>query len=292
MSSIMKPKNLRTKIFLDSGDPLETKKAIDLLGFLDGQTTNPTLLAKNPIVVERIKKGEKFSKDEVYVLYKAIAREISKHIPEGSVSLEVYADLETSSSHMLEEARELFSWIPNAHIKLPCIPEGIKAAHQAIQENMRVNMTLCFTQEQAHAVFLATRGAKRGEVFVSPFIGRLDDIGQNGLSLVSNILEAYRMSQDTHVEVLAASVRNIDHFLACLSMRCDTITAPFSVLTEWVRRKCYVPDASYVYNTPLKTILFKRPSSFADDWKTMRFEHELIKPGIEKFCTDWKNLIA
>ncbi|MBI3985232.1 MAG: transaldolase [Candidatus Levybacteria bacterium] len=288
----MRPKDLKTKIFLDSGDPIETKKIIKILGFLDGQTTNPTLIAKNPKAVEMIKKGKKFTKKEIYAFYKDVIQEISKLIPQGSVSVEVYADFETTSSQMLKEAEEMFSWIPNAHIKLPIIKEGLVAAHQAAQDGMRINMTLCFTQEQAAAVFLATKGASKGAVLISPFIGRLDDVGQNGISLISNILKSYRKDKNNHVEVLAASVRNLPHFLSSLSLECDIITAPFSVLSEWAEKGCPIPGSSYIYKTELETIPFIDLLNFPKDWRKTRLENELTKKGVEKFCADWGVLIA
>jgi transaldolase len=288
----MKPKNLKTKIFLDSGDPSETKKILKLLGFLDGQTTNPTLIAKNPQAIERIKNGKKFTREEIYDFYKKVIQEISKIIPQGSVSVEVYADFETTSSQMLKEAREMFSWIPNAHIKLPIIREGLIAAYKAVKEGMRVNMTLCFAQEQAEAVRLATKSANRGDVFVSPFIGRLDDIGKDGMSLISNILKSYGNSKDSHVEVLAASVRNLSHFMSSLSLGCDIITAPFSILSEWAEKGCPIPQKLYKNKTNLKTIPFSKSISSSRDWKKLNLDHELTKKGIERFCADWKTLIV
>jgi transaldolase len=175
----MRPKNLKTKIFLDSGNPSDTKAALKLLGFLDGQTTNPSLIAKSPKAVEKIEKGEKFSAEGIYDFYKKTAEEISNQIPNGSVSIEVYADSNTKAEEMLEAGKKLFAWIPNAHIKLPITKEGLKAARKMINMGIRVNMTLCFTQEQAAAVYDATRGATKGQVFISPFVGRLYDINQN-----------------------------------------------------------------------------------------------------------------
>lgn len=288
----MKPKNLKTKIFLDSGDPNETKKMIEMLGFLDGQTTNPSLIAKNPEVIERINKKDKFTKKEIYSLYKKIIQEISKQIPKGSVSVEVYANFNMTSGQLLKEAEEMYSWIPNAHIKLPIIKEGIKAAHKAVQEGMRVNMTLCFNQEQSAAVFLATKGAKKGDVFISPFIGRLDDIGQNGISLISNILKSYKRNKDNHVEVLAASVRNLPHFLSSLSLECDIITAPFAVLSEWAEKGFPVPGDSFVYKNSFKKIPFKDSLESNGKWKNISLENELTRKGVERFCADWDKLTA
>src|SRR3989344_4765192 len=205
----MKPTSLKSKIFLDGGDPNETKQAVDLLGFLDGQTTNPTLISKNSQVKERLEKGKKFFKEDLLEFYKNLVKEISSLIPYGSISIEVPADKNTPSHEMLKVGKEMFSWIPNSHIKFPTNKEGLKAAEQATKEGIRVNMTLCFSQEQAAAVYAATKGAK--DTFVSPFVGRLDDIGENGMDLIKNILKMYQ-GGDHHVSVLTASVRNMDHF--------------------------------------------------------------------------------
>ena len=286
----MKPKNLKTKIFLDSGDPEETKKAIDVLGFLDGQTTNPSLVAKNPEIIERIKKGNKFTKKQTYAAYRKIIKDISSLIPRGSVSVEVYADFNTTASQMLKEAKEMSSWIPNAHIKLPIIKGGLVAAQKAIKEGVRVNMTLCFTQEQARAVSLATRGAKKGDVFISPFIGRLDDIGIDGMSLIFNILKSYKKDKENHVEVLAASVRNLSHFMSSLSLECDIITAPLSVLCEWAEKGCPVSRKSYPFRKDLKKIAFAKSLNLIKNWKKINIKNELTRKGIERFCSDWDAL--
>jgi len=171
----MKPAGLKSKIFLDSGDPAETKATLELLGFLDGQTTNPTLVAKNPYARERFEKGEKFSEKEIYDFYRKVVTEISGLIPDGSVSIEVYAALETTADEMFAQGKEMFTWIPNAHIKYPTTTAGLEAAERSTKEDIRVNMTLCFTQDQAAAVYAATKGANKGDSFVSPFVGRLAD---------------------------------------------------------------------------------------------------------------------
>ena len=287
----MKTQNLKTKIFLDSGDPAETKEIINLLGFLDGQTTNPTLISKNPYARERFEKGEKFSKQEIYDFYKKVVSDISKLIPDGSISIEVYADAATRADEMLKQAREMFSWIPNAHIKFPTTKEGLKAAEQAIKEGLRINMTLCFSQEQAAAVYAATQGAKRGHVFVSPFIGRLDDRGENGMSLIKNILQMYTMG-DGHVEVLTASVRNIDHFLYAIQLGSDIITAPYKILKEWSEKRLPLPDGNFVYSVnSLKNIVYKK-IDLSRNWQEYDIAHELTDAGITRFSEDWNNLIV
>src|SRR3989344_909760 len=203
----MHSSRLKSKIFLDGGDPDETREMKALLGFLDGQTTNPTLISKNPEAKIRMERGEKFTKKELLGFYRAVVQEISRIIPEGSVSVEVYADKNTGADEMFAQGKEMFSWIPNAHIKFPITKEGLAAAERAAKDGMRVNMTLCFTQEQAAAVYAATQGAVKGQVFVSPFVGRLDDRGENGMQLIENIVRMYQ-NGDGHVEVLTASVRN------------------------------------------------------------------------------------
>ncbi|MGD0884544.1 MAG: transaldolase family protein [Thermodesulfovibrionales bacterium] len=286
----MRPENLKAKIFLDGGDPRETREIIDLLGFLDGQTTNPTLISKNPSARKRLEQGDKFSKEEILNFYHFVVREISALIPQGSVSVEVYGDASTSAEQMLKQGREMFSWIPNAHIKFPTATEGLKAAEQAVQEGLRVNMTLCFTQEQAAAVYAATRVAKRGNVFVSPFIGRLDDRGENGMDLIANILCMYRKG-NAHVEVLTASVRTWDHLLYALKLGSDIITAPFAILKEWGQRGLPVPGDDYVYRrTELKAIAYKH-IDLTKKWQEYDIHHDLTDKGMEKFSQDWNALI-
>ncbi|PIR88076.1 MAG: transaldolase [Candidatus Harrisonbacteria bacterium CG10_big_fil_rev_8_21_14_0_10_45_28] len=287
----MKPTNLHTKIFLDSGDPKDTKTALELLGFLDGQTTNPSLIAKNPEAQARLAAGNKFSKDEVYVFYKKIVTEISDLIPTGSVSIEVYAGKETPVEPMFAQAKEMFTWIPNAHIKLPITKAGLAVAEMAIQEKMRVNLTLCFNQEQAGAVYASTKGAVKGQVFVSPFIGRLDDIKLNGMDLIKNISQMFS-SSDGHTENLAASIRSLDHFLACIAYGADIITAPLTILQEWADKGMPVPDQTYQYDTKDMEPIAYQELDINQPWKNFALYHSLTDRGLAKFSADWNTMIA
>lgn len=287
----MKPSNLKTKIFIDGGDPNETKSLLDSLGFLDGQTTNPTLISKNPEAAKRLLNGEKFTGDEIMDFYKGIIKEISELLPNGSVSIEVYSDISTTASQMIDQAKKMNEWVPNAHIKLPTTAEGLKAANECIKLGFRINMTLVFTQDQAAAVYSATKGAVKGQVFVSPFVGRLDDGGENGMDLIKNILKMYE-SGDGHVEVLSASLRNMEHLLCALSLGSDIITAPFKLLVEWSERGMPAPDLnSYSYNSgKLKPIVYKE-LDINKNWIDFDIKHKLTDSGIEKFSSDWNSLI-
>ncbi len=287
----MKPDTLTTKIFLDGGNPDETREIIDYLGFLDGQTTNPTLISKNPELRGHIEKGGKFTEEELLGYYKDVVGKISGMVPGGSVSVEVYADPSTKAGKMLEQGREMFSWIPNAHIKFPTSEEGLKAAEQAVKEGIRVNLTLCFSQEQAAAVYAATRGAKRGDVFVSPFIGRLDDRGENGMDLIANIMKMYRMS-DGHVEVLTASVRNIDHLLYAIQLGSDIITVPFEILKDWRYRELPMPGGDYYYNSGGRESIPYKEIDLSKDRRDYDIRHDLTAKGMERFSKDWNSLIA
>jgi transaldolase len=286
----MRPENLKSKIFLDGGDPGETKEIIKRIGFLDGQTTNPTLISKNPEARDRLEKGDKFSEEELLSFYKKVVNEASSMLPHGSISIEVYADASTKAEQMLEQGKEMFTWIPNAHIKLPSAHEGLKAAEQAIRDGLRVNMTLCFQQQQAAAIYAATAGAKKGDVFVSPFIGRLDDRGENGMDLIANIIKMYRQD-DSHVEVLTASVRSYDHMLYALQLGSHIITAPFKVLKEWGEKGTPNPGDDYVYNKgDLITIPYQE-LDITKNWQEFDLNHELTDKGMEKFSADWNSLI-
>ncbi len=287
----MRPSNLTTKIFLDSGDPGETKEIIQLLGFLDGQTTNPTLISKNPDAQKRLQEGKKFTREEIYGFYKNVVTEVSNLIPQGSISIEVYSDANTTGDAMFSQGKEMFAWIPNAHVKYPTTSAGLQAAENSIKAGMRVNMTLCFSQDQAAAVYAATKGATKGQVFVSPFVGRLDDIGENGMDLIKNILDMYQKG-DGHVEVLTASVRSMEHFMYALHLGSDIITAPYKVLKEWAEKGMELPPANYFYNHD-----GLRPVSFAnldlnEPWTGFNISHELTTKGIEKFSQDWNALVA
>jgi transaldolase len=286
----MRPQNLKTRIFLDGGDPDETKDLIKRLGFLDGQTTNPTLIAKNPEARKRLEKGDKFSKEEIFTFYRGVIKTISDLIPRGSVSVEVYADAKTSAEDMLQQGREMFGWVPNAHIKFPTSREGLKASEQAVKAGLRVNMTLCFSQEQAAAVYAATRGAKKGNVFVSPFVGRLDDRGENGMDVIGNIIGMYKQG-DGHVEVLTASVRTQEHFMEALRLGSDIITAPYEIVKAWGEKGLPVPAPDHRYDLKgLKDIPY-RDIDLAKKWEEYDIRHDLTDKGMERFSADWNALI-
>jgi len=286
----MRPENLKTRIFLDGGDPEETKDIIKRIGFIDGQTTNPSLIAKNPSAKKRMERGEKFTKTEILHFYRGVVEELSSLLPWGSVSVEVYADASTPAQDMIDQAGEMFSWIPNAHIKFPTSLEGLKAAEEAVRSGIRVNMTLCFTQEQSAAVYAATKGAKKGDVFISPFIGRLDDRGENGMDLIANIIQMYKKG-DGHVEVLTASVRSMDHHLFALKLGSDIITAPYSIIKAWGDEGLIVPGDEYVYDPQnLKAILY-REIDLTKHYAAYDILHDLTDKGMERFSADWNALI-
>lgn len=278
----MRPAGLRTKIFLDSADPRETRGAIAGLGFLDGQTTNPTYL-------RRFAAGKKFSKSERMALYRSVAQELSSLISEGSVSLEVYADEGTSAREMLAMGRVMNAWIPNAHIKYPTTREGIMAAIASLKEGIRVNMTLVFSQAQAAAVYAATLGAKAGDVFVSPFVGRLDDRGTNGMDVVQNILTMYR-GGDGHVQVLAGSVRSLDHLFAAIKAGSDIVTLPFWLIKTWAAAGMPLPAPDFTYvRANLQSVPYQR-IHLGQSWEAYDIQHELTRKGVQTFAEDWNAL--
>lgn len=288
----MRPENLKTKIFLDSGDPSDTKEVLEVLGFLDGQTTNPSLVAKNPQMQKKIEDGLQLTSEEVNDFYKNVVQEISEMIPDGSVSIEVYGDADTTAEEMLSQAREMNAWVPNGHIKFPTISAGLEAAQTFIQEDQgSVNMTLIFTQDQAGAVYAATEGASKGDVFLSPFVGRLDDRGVNGMSLIENCINTYKDS-DQHVKILVASVRNLDHFLYSIALGADIITAPKKFLLEWAQQGMPVPGQDYIYDKGDLEDIEYREIDLGLDWTEYDIHHELTDAGLQRFADDWNTLIG
>lgn len=297
----MRPRWLTTRIFLDGGDPEETRKTVELLGFLDGQTTNPTLVSKNPEVKQRLDRGEKFTKEEILDFYRETIVRISTTIPGRSVSIEVYSDASTSAEEMFAQAVEMNSWTHSAHIKFPITAGGLKAAQMAVKDFIRVNMTLCFSQEQAAAVHCAVGDARKGWVFVSPFIGRLDDIGLRGVDLVTNILKMYRETEDKgfgYVEVLGASVRNVNQALYLIKHGVEIITAPFSVLVELANyfkmneNKAEEFFKNFELSTHnLKSISYVPDISLTGKWRDLNIQHDLTDTGLKRFADDWNKLI-
>ncbi len=285
----------KTKILVDGGDPDETLRIKSLLGFVDGQTTNPSLIAKNPEIQQLIASGDTLSAEEEKNEYRKIVQSISPLVGDAGVSIEVFADLDTTAEEMLAQGQEMFSWIPNAYIKYPCTHEGLRAAQMSVQERIRVNMTLCFSQEQAAAVYAVTKGSKE-PVYVSPFVGRLDDRGEDGMDLVKNIKKMYKRS-DGHVHVLAASIRTVNHLLCSFVLSAELATVPTTVLDEWAATGFPIADQDFRYKGVdasgklLKAIPYKE-LDLNLPWQSFDIAHELTTKGIQKFVADYQSTLS
>ncbi len=193
------------ELYIDTANLDEIKQAHDL-GVLDGVTTNPSLIAK-----EGIK-------------YSTRLAEICK-VVSGPVSAEVVS---IDYDGMMREGREHAKIAPNIVVKLPCTMPGLKACNAFSDEGVKTNLTLCFQPLQAMMV------AKAGAFLVSPFIGRLDDIGQDGMDLIHQIRSIY----DTYgfqTKLLAASIRHTQHMLACALAGADVATVPFKVIMDLMK---------------------------------------------------------
>ncbi len=284
----------KTKILVDGGDPNETLRIRSLIGFVDGQTTNPSLIAKNPEIQRLIASGHQLSSQEENNEYKKIVQSISPIVGDAGVSIEVFADVGTSAEEMLAQGQEMFSWIPNAYVKYPCTHEGLRAAQMSVQKNIRVNMTLCFSQEQAAAVYAATKGS-REPVYVSPFVGRLDDHGEEGMDLVRNIKKMYERGYG-HVHVLAARMRIVNHLLCSFSLGAELATVPTKVLEEWAATGFPMPGHDFRYRgvdasgKPLRSIPYKE-LDLNLPWESFDIAHELTTKGIQKFVADYRSTL-
>ncbi len=209
------------EIFLDTAEIEDIRKYRD---FIDGVTTNPSLMSKrggdNPLDV---------------------IREICDTI-DGPISAEV---LSNTYKDMLKEGKALAAVHSNVCVKLPCTVDGLKVCKALSSEGISTNLTLCFSPTQALIA------AKCGATYVSPFIGRLDDIGQDGTELIENIVDIYEVN-GYETKVLAASVRGVQHVVQAAILGADAITLPTKIL-----KQC--------------------------------FEHPLTTAGLEKFASDWEN---
>lgn len=281
-------KHFNSKIFIDGGLSQETKKAKEMLGFLDGQTTNPSLIAKN--LKSRLASGglAKLTQEMALDEYKTIVRQMSKVIPKGSVSIQVFANQETKKEEIIEQALARHTWIPNSSIKIPCVKEGLKAA-QMLCQKIPLNITLVFSQAQAAAVYEATKKAKY-PVFISPFVGRLDDRGECGMDVIENILKMYQEG-DGHVEIITASVRSMDHLYYGLKLASHIITIPFKIFEVWAKENFKIPDESYVYpRANLKAIAYDADLTLGKPWESYDLSHELTDKGVTAFWNDWNAL--
>ena len=210
------------KFFLDTANLNEIREGA-ALGVVDGVTTNPSLVAKE---------GAGDFKRHVAAICEIVG---------GDVSAEV-TSLDTEG--MLREGREYAAIAPNVVVKCPLTRDGLKATRRLTSEGIRVNVTLCFSAAQA---ILA---AKAGAAYISPFLGRLDDIGQSGLGLLAEIVEIYD-NYDWKTEVLAASIRSPVHVIEAARIGADVATMPFKVLEQLIR-------------------------------------HPLTDKGLEQFLADWR----
>ena len=194
------------KFFIDTAN-LEQIREANALGVLDGVTTNPSLMAK-----EGINGVENQHKHYIEIC----------NIVDGDVSAEVIA---TNYEGMIKEGEELAALNPHIVVKVPCIEDGIKAIKYFSNKGIRTNCTLVFSAGQA---LLAARA---GATYVSPFLGRLDDISMPGIDLINDIMEIYQM-HDIQTQIIAASVRNPIHVIDCAKAGADIATVPFKVLMQ------------------------------------------------------------
>lgn len=193
------------KIFIDSADIGEIKEAA-AMGVIDGVTTNPSLVAKTKRSLA------------------TVIRDICE-VVDGPISAEVTA---TDTDGILSEGRKLAAIHPNVVVKVPLIADGIKAVRVFKQENIRTNVTLCFSAPQA---MLA---AKAGASYISPFLGRIDDTGGDGVELIEQLVTIYR-NYSFETEVLAASIRNPVHLVRCAMLGAHVATIPFSVIVQLLK---------------------------------------------------------
>ena len=192
---------------MDTANVDEIKQYVDW-GVVYGVTTNPSLIAKS-------------GRTQAEVIPEIAA------LVSGPVSAEV---ISTECAGMIEEARKLAKIAENVVIKIPCIPEGLKAVKILSAEGIKTNVTLVFSMSQA---LLA---AREGATFVSPFIGRLDDIGQDGVQLVDNIVKSFKL-YGIETEVIAASIRNIEHVEKVMLTGCQIATIPTKVLAQMINHQ-------------------------------------------------------
>ena len=195
------------RIFLDTAN-IDQLKQVAKLGIVSGVTTNPSLVSK-----------------ERTTDYEATIKEICSIIS-GPVSTEVLVE---GVEPMIEQARQIATWAPNVVVKIPATAEGLEVTSILSQEGIKVNFTLCFSLNQA------LLGALAGAAYVSPFVGRLDDIGHDGMQVVGDIVDVYQKYDELKTEVIAASIRHPEHCVVAAKAGAHIATVPYGVLTQMIR---------------------------------------------------------
>ena len=212
------------KFFIDSAN-IDHIKEIASWGVLSGVTTNPSLIAKE-------------GKD-----FKQVVQQICE-IVDGSISAEV---ISTDSENMIKEGKEISKWHKNITIKLPTISSGLTACKALNSENIKVNMTLCFSVNQALLC------AKAGASYISPFVGRLDDINHDGISLIKDLAHVFS-AHNIKTEILSASIRNPIHVMESAKAGAHVTTIPYQIFKQMI-------------------------------------QHPLTDKGLEKFLADWNDVV-
>lgn len=291
-----------TRLLLDSGDPIEYKEISELAKKNDteiwGSTTNPTLIAKKL-------EGQKVNPQKAFQLQKQIALEILELVP-GAVSAEVYADENTKAEQMIEQGRQIATWHERIVVKLPTTIEGFKARTQLRKEKVPINNTLVFSQQQIFAICLHEQIVQQlyGPInnpyppFISPFLGRLDDIGENGVGLLEHGMKIKKIFK-SELWMLEASVRSIEHIKKGFEIGSELITAPGKVYREWFTN----PTSQTLPNT-LRPISYWQPpqnlleiSSINDFMSAIEsgkldIAHQLTDKGLARFANDWKAILT
>jgi len=220
------------RLFLDTANIDHIRHGVEL-GIISGVTTNPSLISR-----------------EGNVDYRQLVKEICSIVP-GPVSSEV---LSQDASGMIAEAREIAKWAENIVVKIPASLEGVKATSVLAKENIKVNFTLCFSLNQAMLAVAA------GAAFVSPFVGRLDDVGEDGMKVVADIALFLR-HYESPTQVIAASIRHPQHCMMAAKAGAHIATVPYSVLLQMIQH-------------PLTDIGINR---FMHDWRKVMGDRQIIE---------------
>ena len=221
------------RLFLDTANIDHIRHGVEL-GVISGVTTNPSLISK-----------------EGKVNYQQLVQEICSIVFPGPVSSEV---LSQDAPGMIAEAREIAKWAENIVVKIPASLEGVKATSVLAKENIKVNFTLCFSLNQA------LLGAAAGATFISPFVGRLDDIGEDGMKVVVDIAQFLRY-YELSTQVIAASIRHPQHCVMAAKAGAHIATIPYRVLLQMIQH-------------PLTDIGINR---FIDDWRKVMGDKQIIE---------------
>jgi transaldolase len=283
---------MKSKIFLESADPAETKVITELLGKLDGQVVHPGVLSTNAEIKGHLEQKGSFKYEQFMDFYKAIVEQIAQIIPEGVIVATVYTSADTSADMLIDEGKEVGLWTSNVHAQLPASLAGIEAASMLTQAGFRVAVSQVCSQQQAGLVYDITTQALAGDVYITLDVSSLYKKGCDGRSLVEHVQKIYNAG-NAHVSVLMSGVTDVETFIWGVAHGVDAVAASGEVLRQWeaLHKPTELTKEQSVTLSKKGVPIPYEQIDITQEKNSYTLSNELTEEGITHMVEDWNNLL-